>query len=1040
MMRWIVGASLKFRYLVVAAGVALIAVGAATLRDSPVDVFPEFSQPKIEVQTVTIGLSAEETEELVTVPIEQALIGLPNLDTIRSKSVPQLSDVVMLFDRGTDLLRARQLVQERITGVTATLPTWAAPPVMLQPLSSTSRVMKIGFTSDTVSMIDMSNIAYWKIRTRLLRVPGVANAPIWGERLKQMQIHVDPEKLRKNQISLVTIMDSTAEALSAGILQYSEAFNIGTGGFIDTPNQRLNVRHILPIAAPADLEKVPIYKQNGDRVPLSAVADMVWDHQPLIGDAVINDGPGLMIIVEKLPWANNLEVTRGVEQAIEELKPGLPGIEIDTTIFRPADFIELSLDNLTKALLIGALLVILVIGVFLFEWRAALISVVSIPLSLVAAGLVLYFRETTVNVMVLAGLVIALGVVVDDAIIDVENIVRRLRQHRAEGDTRSSASIVLEASLEVRGSIVYATLIIFAAMMPVFFLTGLTGAFFKPLAFTYVLAVGASLIIALTVTPALALILLGNKPLERRQPPVVRWLQGGYERVLSRIVSRPRWAYVVAGLTAVAGIVVYPLLGQSLLPNFKERDFLMHWLTNPDTSGPEEVRVSVAACKELRTIPGVRNCGSHIGNAFLGDEPYGTYFGENWISVDPKVDYDKTVASVTEVVSGYPGIQRDVQTYLRERVKEVLTGASDAVVVRIYGDDLHILEEKADEVLEMMQGVDGALDPKKELHVFVPQVNVRVDLAKAQRYGVKPGDVRRASATWMASEEVGDVFVAGKAYDVHVWSKPAARDSLTDIRALPIDTPTGPIRLDEVADVRIQESPSSISRVNATRKIDVTTNVEGRDLGSVANDIEERLEEIALPLGFNAEVLGENKERKSSQGRLLLFGSGSAILIFLLLQASFGNWRLATLSFLTLPMALVGGALAAYFTDGILSLGSLVGFYTVFGIAARNGILMINHFQHLEQYEGETFGPGLVLRGAKERLSPILMTTLAAGLALVPLVVAGRIPGHEVEHPMAIVILGGLVTSTLLNLFVVPSLYLRFGKGWRRAEVAPQPA
>ena len=1040
MMRWIVGASLRFRYLVVAASVALIVVGVTTLRDSPVDVFPEFSQPKIEVQTITIGLSAEETEELVTVPIEQALIGLPGLDTIRSKSVPQLSDVVMLFDRGTDLLRARQLVQERVTGVTPTLPTWAAPPVMLQPLSSTSRVMKIGFTSDTVSMIDMSNIAYWKIRTRLLRVPGVANAPIWGERLKQMQIHVDPEKLRENQISLVTVMDSTAEALSAGILQYSEAFNIGTGGFIETPNQRLNVRHILPIASPTDLEKVPIYKQNGDRVPLSAVADMVWDHQPLIGDAVINDGPGLMIIVEKLPWANNLEVTRGVEQAIEELKPGLPGIEIDTTIFRPASFIELSLDNLTKALLIGALLVILVIGVFLFEWRAALISVVSIPLSLVGAGLVLYFRETTVNVMVLAGLVIALGVVVDDAIIDVENIVRRLRHHRAEGDTRSSATIVLEASLEVRGSIVYATLIIFAAMMPIFFLTGLTGAFFKPLAFTYVLAVGASLIIALTVTPALALILLGNKALKRRQPPVVRWLQGGYERVLTRIVSRPRWAYVVAGVTAVAGIAVYPLLGQSLLPNFKERDFLMHWLTNPDTSGPEEYRVSVRACKELRTIPGVRNCGSHIGNAFLGDEPYGVYFGENWISVDPKVDYDKTLASVSEVVSGYPGIQRDVQTYLRERVKEVLTGASDAVVVRIYGDDLHVLEEKADEVLEMMQGVEGALDPKKELHVFIPQVNVRVDLAKAQRYGVKPGDVRRASATWMASEEVGDVFVAGKADDVHVWSKPAARDSLTDIRALPIDTPTGPIRLDQVASVRIEESPSSISRVNATRKIDVTTNVEGRDLGSVAKDVEERLEEVAFPLGFSAEVLGENKERKSSQGRLFLFGSGSAILIFLLLQASFGNWRLATLSFLTLPMALVGGALAAYFTDGILSLGSLVGFYTVFGIAARNGILMINHFQHLERFEGEAFGPGLVLRGAKERLSPILMTTLAAGLALVPLVVAGRIPGHEVEHPMAIVILGGLVTSTMLNLFVVPSLYLRFGKSGRRTETVSQLA
>jgi CzcA family heavy metal efflux pump len=902
--------------------------------------------------------------------------------------------------------------------------------------------MKIGFTSDTLSLIDLSNIAYWKIRTRLLRVPGVANAPIWGERLKQMQVHLDPQLLQENGISVVSVMDSTAEALQAGILQYSPAFNIGTGGFIDTPNQRLNIRHVLPITAPPDLAKVPLYREDGTRVSLGDVADLVWDHQPLTGDAVINDGPGLMIIVEKLPWANNLEVTEGVEEAVEELEPGLPGIEFDTTIFRPATFIELSLDNLTKALLLGALLVILVIGAFLFEWRAALISVVSIPLSLVGAGLVLYLRDTTVNVMILAGLVIALGVVVDDAIIDVENIVRRLRQRRAGGDTRSTASIVLEASLEVRGSIVYATLIIFAAMLPVFFLTGLTGAFFKPLAQSYVLAVAVSLLIALTVTPALALILLGRRQLAAPQPPLVRWLQGGYERALSRIVSRPRWAYLAAGITAAAGIVVYPLLGQSLLPNFKERDFLMHWLTSPDTSGPEEYRISVRACQELRTIPGVRNCGSHIGNAFLGDEPYGIYFGENWISVDPKVDYDRTLASISNVVAGYPGIYRDVQTDLRERVKEVLTGASDAVVVRIYGDDLHGLEDKADEVLEMMKHVDGALDPKKELHTFIPQVNVRVDLTDAQRHGVKPGDVRRASATWIASEEVGDVFVGGKAYDVHIWSKPGARDSVGDIGAIPVDAPGGPIRLDEVADVRIEEAPSSISRVNATRKIDVSTNVSGRDLASVAHDVEEGLEEISMPLGFSAEILGENKERKSSQGRLFLFGAGAAILIFLLLQVSFGSWRLATLSFLTLPMALVGGVLAAYATDGILSLGSLVGFYTVFGIAARNGILMINHFQHLERHEGETFGPGLVLRGAKERLSPILMTTLAAGLALVPLVAAGRIPGHEVEYPMAIVILGGLVTSTLLNLFVLPALYLRFGgtRASGRDLSTPHPA
>jgi CzcA family heavy metal efflux pump len=1050
MMRWIIGSSLRFRFLVVAAGVALIGFGAVLLRDTPVDVFPEFAQPKVEIHTYTIGLSAEETEELVTVPLEQALNGLPDLETVRSKSVAQISVIRLLFERGTNELHARQLVAERLTAATPTLPTWAAPPVILQPLSSTSRVMKIGITSKTVDMMDLSMIAYWKIRAQLLRVPGVANAPIWGERLKMPQVQMDPAKMRKYGITVDDVMTVTADALDAGLLQYSTGAVIGTGGFFDTPNQRLNIHNIQPIQTPEQLAQIPIERENGKRLTLADVATLKWDHQPLIGDAVINGGDGLMLIVEKLPWANNLDVTRGVEDTIDRLRQGLPGIEIDTTIFRPATFIELSLDNLTKALLIGSLLVILVLVAFLFEWRSALISVVSIPVSLVAAGLVLYLRGDTVNVMVLAGLVIALGVVVDDAIIDVENIVRRLRQARAEGSTKSTASIVLDASLEVRGSIVYATLIIIAAMVPIFFLTGLTGAFFKPLATSYVLAVAVSLLVALTITPALALILFRNAPLERKIPPLVRILQGGYGAVLSRILARPAKVYVIAGAAVIAGIATAPTLGQSLLPDFKERDFLMHWLTKPDSSGPEEKRVSKLACTELRTIPGVRNCGSHIGQALLGDEPYGVYFGENWISVDPKVDYDKTRAAVEEVVSGYPGIQRDVQTYLRERVKEVLTGKSDSIVVRIFGDDLHVLNEKADEVLEMFHEVDGVAEPKKELHADIPQINVRVNLAAARRYGVKPGDVRRASATWMAGEEVGDLFFQGKAYDVQVWSIPESRDSINDVRQLPIDVGGGKtVPLSTLADVRIEPTPNSIDRENSTRKIDVTTNVSGRDLGAVAKDIEDRLEEIEFPLGYHAEILGEFKERQAAQDRMILYGIGAAGIIFLLLQASFGSWRLATLSFLTLPMALVGGVLAAFCSDGILSLGALVGFYTVFGIAARNGILMINHFQHLERYEGETFGRELVLRGAKERLSPILMTTLATGLALVPLVAAGRIPGHEIEYPMAIVILGGLATSTMLNLFVVPSLYLRFGKTRRvavaatsrlDANVAPQSA
>jgi CzcA family heavy metal efflux pump len=1030
MMRWLVGSSLRFRYLVVFAAAALLVFGAGAVRDAPVDAFPEFAQPRIEIQTPSLGLSAEEVEEFVTVPLEQSLTGLPHLETIRSKSVPQLSQIRLLFERGTDQLHARQLVQERLQSVTPSLPTWASPPYMIQPLSSTSRVLKIGLSSKDLSTMEMSLIAYWKIRARLLRVPGVADVPIWGERLKQMHVDVDPRKLRENGVSLVDVMNTTADALDAGILRFSEGSVIGKGGVIDTPNQRINIRHVLPIVTPGDLANVPIEKQNGKRLVLSDVSKLVWEAPPLAGDAVINDGPGLMLIVMKLPWANTLDVTRGVDQALDELQPGLPGMQVDSTIFRPATFIELSIHNLTRALLIGALLVIFVLVAFLFEWRAAVISVVSIPLSLMAAALVLVLRDTTVNVMVLAGFVIALGVVVDDAIIDVENIVRRLRQQRLEGSTRSTAATVLSASLEVRASIVYATLIIVAAMIPIFFLTGLTGAFFGPLAFSYVLAVGASLLVALTVTPAMALILLRNAPLERRQSPFTHWLQTHYEAGLARILQRPRRVYVAVGLSALAGLAVVPFLGQSLLPNFKERDFLMHWLTTPDSSQQEEVRISTRACRELRTIPGVRNCGSHIGQALLGDEPYGIYFGENWISVDPKVDYDTTLARVEDVVEGYPGIQRDVQTYLRERVKEVLTGTSDAVVVRLYGDDLHLLQSKAAEVLNVLNGVEGLVEQKIEAHADVPRVEVKVDLGAAARYGVKPGDVRRASATLIASEEVGDIFVGGKAHDVHVWSTPETRHNVSSIRALPIDTPSGKqVLLRDVAEVKIAPSPNSIERENASRKLDVSANVSGRDLGDIVSDVDDGLDKIAFPLGYHAEVLGEFSERQAAQKRLLLFGIGSALAIFLLLQASFRSWRLATLSFVTLPIALVGGALAAFLSDGVLSLGSLVGFYTVFGIAARNGILMINHFQHLEQHERESFGPALVLRGARERLAPILMTSLATALALVPLVLAGKIPGHEIEYPLAIVILGGLVTSTLLNLFVVPPLYLRFARG-----------
>jgi CzcA family heavy metal efflux pump len=1033
LLRWIVGTSLRMRYVVAALAAGLIFFGVQQLVHAPVDVFPEFAPPKVEIQTLALGLSATEVESLVTVPLEQTLAGVPGLDVIRSKSVEQLSQIEMVFHEGEDLLTARQLVAERIAVASPTLPRWAAPPVIIAPQSATTRILKIGMTSDKYDLLDLSMTAYWKVRARLLRVPGVSNVLIWGERIKMPTVHVRPELLRKYDLTLEHVMTKTSDALDAGLLRFSDGGFIGTGGFVDTDTSRLNVRHSLPIITDEDLAQVPVGEHDGKILRLSDVADVVIDTPPLMGDGVVNDRDGLLLVVQKVPWANTSDVTAGLEAAIEELRPALPGIELDATIFRPATFIEQAIDNLSKAMILGALLMILMLGAFLWERRTALISITAIPLSLIAAGLVLYWRGVTINTMVLAGLVIALGDIVDDAIIDIENVVRRLREKRKQGMKISTGRVILDASLEVRSAIVYATLIEIVAIVPIFTLEGLSGSFFRPLAASYALALGASMVVALTVTPAMSLIFFrSERSLRRRESPLVRPLQRGYEALLRRLIDRPRRSYVAVGVTAMLGVGVVPFLGQDLLPSFKERDFLMHWLGKPGVSHPEEVRTTKLVNGELLEIPGVRNAGSHIGQAVNSDEPYGIYFGENWVSVDTAADYDETLAKIQETVHAYPGIFRDVQTYLKERIREVLTGSSDAIVVRIFGPDLHLLQEKAEEIKGILGSIDGVVDPFVDTVEDIPLLEIEVDIEAAQRYGLKPGDVRRSTSTLIMGEEVGDIFRDGQTYDVNVWSTPATRETLTDVQNLLLDTPSGAyVRLKEVADIRIVPTPNDIHHEDLFRSIDVSANVSGRDLGSVVGELEDRMDAVQWPDEFHAETLGEFAERQAAQRRLLLFAVVAAVGVFLLLQASYGSWRLATISFLTLPIALVGGVLAVYLAGGILTLGSLVGFLTVLGIVARNGIMLISHYQHLERFEGEPFGPGLVIRGARERVVPIMMTVLTTGLVLIPLVLAGQIPGNEIEHPMAIVILGGLVTATLLNLFVVPVLYLAFGKGRR---------
>ena len=1018
MLKNVVATALRLRIAVLALSVLLIVVGIRMLPRMPLDVFPEFAPPYVEVQTEAPGLSAEEVENLVTVPLESALNGTPGLQTIRSKSVLGLSSIHMILSESADLYRARQLVQERLAAEAPRLPTVARPPVILQPLSSLSRMMKIGLWSETLDQRDLTELALWTIRPRLMAIPGVANVAIWGQRDKQFQVLVDPERLRAHQVTLDEVMRAAGDAVV-----------LDAGGFVDTPNQRLAVRQLPPVSEPADLARTVVAFRDGAPLRLGDLADVAVGSPPPIGNAIINDGPGLLLIVEKQPAANMLAVSRQVEAALEALRPGLRGVEMDPTIFRPATFIERSLDNLTRALLLGCALVVAVLVAFLFDWRTAVISLTAIPLSLVATVLVLYWWGLTINTMIIAGLVISLGEVVDDAIIDVENIVRRLRLNRASANPRSAFRVVLNASLEVRSAVVYATLIVALVFLPVFFLEGLAGAFFRPLAIGYVLAILASLLVALVVTPALSLLLLSGSRGGQHEPPLTRWLKAPYRRLLPWFLERPAAA---AGFLVVAfgvtGLAVTGL-GQEFLPNFQETDFLMHFVEKPGTSVEAMDRITLRASRELRAIPGVRNFGSHIGRAEVADEVVGPNFTELWISIDADVDYAATVAKIQEVVDGYPGLYRDLLTYLRERVKEVLTGASASVVVRIYGPDLARLRAKAQEVAAVMGKVEGVSNLKVEPQVLVAQVDVRLRPDAAERFGLTPGQVRRAVTTLLRGTKVGEVYQEQKKYDVVVWGVHGVRTDLAALRELRIDTPAGAqLPLKDVAEVAIVPAPNEVKREGASRRIDVTCDARGRDLGSVARDVEAAVRGVEFDREYHPEFLGEYAARQESQRRLFALSAVAFLGIFLILYVDFQSLRLTLLVCLTIPFALIGGVFAAWLAGGVLSLGSLIGFVTVLGIAARNGIMLVSHYRHLEEVEGEPFGPALILRGAEERLAPILMTALATGLALVPLAVAGNKPGHEIEYPLAVVILGGLVTSTALNLFVLPPLYALFGR------------
>lgn len=1024
-MRALIVACLKLRHAVVLVAALLIVLGARLARDTPVDVFPEFAPPMVEIQTEAPGLASTEVERLVSAPIETALAGTPWLRTLRSKSVLGLSSVALIFADGTDVMAARQLVQERLTRAAPQLPALARPPVLMPPLSSTSRVLKIGVSSPTLSQMALTDLVRWTLRPRLMAVPGVANVAIWGQRDRQLQVQVDPERLRLYGVRLDEVLRASGDAAT-----------LGAGGFVDTPNQRLAVNHRPAAGDAAALGQVVVAVRGGAAIRIADVAEVVEDHAPPIGDAVVDGGPGLLLVVEKQPWGNTLAVTRGIEAALAAVAPALPGVEIDASIFRPATFIELAIANLGRALLLGCGLVVLILGCFLFNLRTAAISILAIPTSLLAAVAVLHAAGAMINTMVLAGLVIALGEVVDDAIIDVENILRRLAENRRKPSPAPAFEVVLAASLEVRSAVVYATAIVILVFLPILFLDGVSGAFFRPLALAYVLAVFASMLVAVTLTPALSLLLLPRGAGLGRESPVAHGLRRVYAPVLAPLLRRPRLALATAGALLAGTAASVPWLGEGFLPEFKEHDFLMHWVAKPGTSLAAVQRTAILASAELRAIPGVRNFGAHIGRAEAADEVVGPNFAELWISLDPAAEYDAALARIREVVDGYPGIYRDVQTYLREKMKEVLSGSGGAIVVRLYGPDQEQLRRHAAEVAAAIGDIAGVTNLKVEPQVLVPQIEVGFQPAAALPYGLGPGEVRRVATTLVRGTKVGEVYRDERVIDVVVIGAAPLRADLAAVRSLRISAPIGgEVILADVAEVAIASTPNVVLREGGSRKLDVTCDVRGRDLGEVAREVEARTRALPLAAGHHAEFIGEYAARQAARGRLLGLSLLALLGIGAVLFVDFRSLRHTLLVLTTLPFALIGGVAGVWWTGGVLSLGSLVGLVTVLGIAARNGIMLISHFRHLEREEGVAFGPALVLRGATERVTPIVMTALATGLALVPLALGGDLPGEEIEHPMAVVILGGLVTSTALNLLLAPVLYLRHGRA-RRTDAA----
>jgi CzcA family heavy metal efflux pump len=1019
MLNRIIDFSLHNRFLVIIASALLIVVGTYTASRMEVDVFPDLTAPTVVVLTESHGMAPEEVEKLVTFHIETAVNGATNVRRVRSSSSAGISIVWVEFEWGTDIYRARQIVSEKLLAVRTSLPADVGNPTLAPNSSIMGEIMLISVTADSTKMIDLRTIADWTIRPRLLATGGVSQVVVIGGEYKQYQVLASPQRMKNYNVTLNELLKACEEA------------NVNaSGGFMNEYGNEYVIRGLGRTTDLNELGKTVVKVVDDNPVTINDVAQLKIGAAIKIGDGSLRGNPAVILTVMKQPNTNTLELTSKIDEAIVDLAKALPpDLHIDTKIFRQADFINSSISNIQKTLIEGSIFVVVVLFIFLMNWRATLISLLAIPISLIAAILTLKWLGFTINTMSLGGMAIAIGDLVDDAIIDVENVYRRLKENALKPDNEKQPvlKIVFNASVEIRSSVINATFIIIAAFVPLFFLSGMEGRLLAPLGIAFIVALFASLIVAITLTPVLCSYLLtGPRSLSsaHRESWLVRNLNAGYERTLRHALNFKKVILGGAVVLFVIAAFLLSTLGRSFLPEFNEGSLVISAVSLPGISLEESNKIGSQIERTLLTIPEIKTTTRRTGRAELDEHAQGVNASEidAPFTLDER-DREEFMKDVRDKVAGVVGANITIGQPIGHRIDHMLSGTRANIAIKIFGPDLNNLFTLSNQVKTAIEGTEGLVDLSVEQQIEIPQIQIKARREMLTRYGITTGEFTDFIDAAFAGERVGDIYEDDKRFDFVLRFDDSNRGSIENIRNTWIDTSDGrKVPLIEVAEVISGSGPNTINRENVQRKTVVSANVSGRDQRSVVEEIKTKIEQnVKLPEGYRVEYGGQFEAEAEASQTLLATSLLSLLVIFLLLFMEFRNAKISGIILLNLPLALIGGVMSIWLTSGIISIPAIIGFITLFGIATRNGILLISHYKTLES-EGKSLGD-TVIQGSRDRLSPILMTALTAGLALIPLAIGGDLPGNEIQSPMAKVILGGLLSSTLLNIFVVPIVY-----------------